>query len=131
MASIIKVETLQDTAGNNAIGMQFVSGGSCKAWIGIDQIGTHSIFDSFNISSIADTGAGTNTTAYTNNFASANWCATAAEHYAGNTVGASPYPGDPDVAGITTSAGGLQCYNLAGSPRDTAVVNQHVMGDLA
>ena len=130
MTGKITVGTIQDTDGNT-LASTFVTSGSCKAWIGIDQIGTHSIFDSFNISSIADTGAGTNTTAYTNNFATNKWCATTAEHYAGNSVGASPYPGDPDVGAITTSAGGVQCYNLSGTPRDTAVVNQHVMGDLA
>ena len=126
--SQLNITTIQNLSGGP---VTLTKQNACKAWIGIDQIGTHSIFDSFNISSIADTAAGTNTTAYTNNFATNKWCATAAEHYAGNSVGASPYPGDPDVSGITTSAGMVQCYNLAGAPRDTSVVNQPVMGDLA
>ena len=48
MASIIKVETLQDTAGNNAIGMQYVANGTGKHWCNWNQGGTISIYDSFN-----------------------------------------------------------------------------------
>ena len=130
MASIIKVETLQDTSGNNAIGMQYVSSGSCKAWIAVDQIGTQSIHGSFNISSIVDTNVGTTTLSFTNNFSTNNYVATGADHYAGNTTGVSPFVGDPDQVSTTTSSNLIQCYSTT-AVRDTAYVGWHGMGDLA
>lgn len=70
MASIIKVETLQDTAGNNAVGMQYVANGSAKIWFGApDQTG-HTIAQSLNISGSTDVGTGTWYYAVTNNAAS-------------------------------------------------------------
>jgi hypothetical protein len=54
MASIIKVETLQDTAGNNAVDMQYVSSGSAKHWAHITGDGTPSLLDSLNCSSVTD-----------------------------------------------------------------------------
>lgn len=57
MASIIKVETLQDTDGNNAVGMQYVSKGSAKLW-GSFGMSDGAIVESFNVSSVADNGTG-------------------------------------------------------------------------
>ena len=67
MASIVKVETLQDTAGNNAIAMQYVSKGTVKAYIDIAD-GQASINKSFNVSTLTDTGAGDGAVNFTNNF---------------------------------------------------------------
>ena len=73
MASIIKVETLQDTAGNNSIGMQFVSNGSAKVWNHYHQIGTTASKDSFNVSSITDLAVSKATHNFTNNMGNANY----------------------------------------------------------
>jgi len=107
---------------------------ACKAWIGIDQVGTTAIHGgeaSFNISSIVDNSTGTTEFDFTNNFSSDYYCGTAADHYAGNSVGASPYPGDPDAASHSPSGTLIQCYNTSGTTRDTSCVNWHGMGDLA
>lgn len=78
MASIVKVETLQDTAGNNAIGMQYVSNGSAKAWFHYNQsAGSVAIRDSFNQSSITDNSTGVYTNAFANNMNNAFYNVTA------------------------------------------------------
>ena len=58
MASIIKVETLQDTDGNNAVGMQYVANGSAKAFVNFNGFGTVAISESLNMSSVTDNATG-------------------------------------------------------------------------
>ena len=72
MASIIKVETLQDTAGNNAVDMQYVSNGSAKAWLDYNQI-ANTTDGSFNVSSVSDNATGQFAYTMTNSMNSANW----------------------------------------------------------
>ena len=77
MASIVKVETLQDTAGNNAIAMQYVSKGTLKAYCD-SQNQTNTINESLNQSSQTDTSGGRKTH---------NWTAAVIRHgYNPNTV---------------------------------------------
>ena len=56
MASELRVNTLKDTSGNNSIATSVLFGGTAKAWA------THnasaSVTDSYNQSSISDTGTG-------------------------------------------------------------------------
>jgi hypothetical protein len=75
MSSIIKVETLQDTDGNNAVDMQFVSGGSAKAWVMYDQYnGNNLARGSLNISSVTDDATGIWTNSFTNNMNDYYYC---------------------------------------------------------
>ena len=67
MASIIKVETLQDTDGNNAVGMQYVANGSAKHWTSWNQSGTLTVAGSFNQSSLTDEQSAYTTVAFTSN----------------------------------------------------------------
>ena len=57
MASELRVNTLKDASGNNSVGMSYVAGGSAKVWIDIP-LGSASINDSFNVSSLDDDGTG-------------------------------------------------------------------------
>lgn len=71
MASIIKVETLQDTDGNNAVGMQYVSNGSAKSlssWANSADTNAFPDANNLNVSSGADVAVGKWTITYTNNF---------------------------------------------------------------
>ena len=72
MASIIKVETLQDTAGNNAVGMQYVANGSAKAHIRAN-LATPGVTGSLNVSSLTDNYTGSGKPQFTNNFAAADY----------------------------------------------------------
>jgi len=105
---------------------------ACKAWLGMDQIGTQAIHGSFNIASTTDTATGTTVFTFTNNFSNANYCGTATAHNTGTASHACPYPGDPDATSShTTSGTQIQCYINAGGTGDASVVNYHGMGDLA
>ena len=84
MASIIKVETLQDTNGNNAVDMQYVANGSAKQWSNNTiSSNTHTIQDSFNTSSLTDDGAGRTDIVFTNNMANVRYSITSTCSYNG------------------------------------------------
>lgn len=68
MASIIKVETLQDTDGNNAVDMQYVANGSTKYWLHLNGTGTIAIRGSLNTSTVTDNGNGDYIGNFTNSF---------------------------------------------------------------
>ena len=129
MTSELRVTTLSNATGDGPVTLTKQS--ACKAWLGMDQIGTQAIHGSFNIASTTDSGTGTTVFTFTNNFSDENYCGTAAAHNTGVASHASPYPGDPDVAGHTTSGTQVQCYINAGGTGDVSVVNWHGMGDLA
>ena len=141
MASIIKVETLQDTDGNNAVAMQYVASGSAKVWNHYHQIGTPASKDSFNISSIADTTTGLVTHSFTNNMGNANY------QWGGgmtNSTGSTP-AGDSNKCGVlyidasnlpTTSTFALYTLYVSntsggGGGIDVSIVSFSINGDLA
>ena len=94
MAGIVGLTELQHTSGNSAMtidtsgnltiktGTTTVKGegsantnlqqGLLKSWSFFD-VTTDDIHDSFNVSTLTDTGSGATTTAYTNNMASINY----------------------------------------------------------
>jgi len=78
MASELRVNTLKDAAGNNSIATSFVAGGSAKAYGNVTQISTTSYADSFNSSSISDSGTGNFVTTRTTNMNNANYSTTGA-----------------------------------------------------
>ena len=126
--SQLNIDTIENRSGG---AVTLTKQHACKSWLGVDQIGTQAIHESFNISSIADNSVGTTDINFTNNFSTVNYIGTGADHYSGNTAGGSPYVGDPDAVSHTTSATLLQCYNISGAIRDTSYVGYHAMGDLA
>jgi len=58
MASIINVDKIQNAAASISVDTTYVVNGSAKAWLNFNQTSTQAIRDSFNVSSISDTGAG-------------------------------------------------------------------------
>jgi hypothetical protein len=77
MASVIKVETLQDTDGNNAVGMQYVANGSAKSWTYIHNGASPLIVDSFNTASVTDIALAQVASNFTNNMSNDDFSATA------------------------------------------------------
>ena len=71
MASELRVNTLKDASGNNSVGMSYIAEGTAKAWI------THqhgdTVDDSFNHSSLTDSGTGDFTCNFSSNMASASY----------------------------------------------------------
>jgi hypothetical protein len=129
MASIIKVETLQDTAGNNAVDMQYVSNGSAKAWNCFDEGTSSTLRDSFNTASITDNGTSDFDTNFVNNMSN--------DDYAFNATIFNPNGNNPAIVGGTTiqtkstSEYGVRCQNYAGTFFDADGVMTIAHGDLA
>tara|TARA_Y100000004_G_scaffold165570_1_gene196563 strand:- start:609 stop:1025 length:417 start_codon:yes stop_codon:yes gene_type:complete len=71
MASELRVNTLKDASGNNSIGMSYVAEGTAKSWT------THqhgdTVDDSFNQSSLTDSGTGLFICNFSSNMASAKY----------------------------------------------------------
>ena len=64
MPSVLNVDTLTNAAGTGPVTLTKQS--AAKAWSNINQTGTQAIRDSFNISSISDTGVGRTQVTLTN-----------------------------------------------------------------
>lgn len=72
MASILKVNTIQDRSGNNGIGVDDISYGRSKAWIRFENDGT--INNDFNVNSVIDNGTGDYTVNFTDAMPNSNYC---------------------------------------------------------
>ena len=71
MASILRVNTLTDASSGNSIATSFVASGSAKAWVTHDA--SASTDDSFNTSSVTDSGTGHYGLNFTSNMANAHY----------------------------------------------------------
>ena len=71
--STLKVNTLQDSSGNNASTTEQIAEGRAKMWINFD-MNAGSITDSFGVSSITDDGTGLFTITYSSAFSNTNYC---------------------------------------------------------
>ena len=71
--STLKVDTLQDSSGNNASTSEQINQGRAKSWIAFDGSGTGTIYDSFNVSSITENGTGDYSITMTNAMSNANY----------------------------------------------------------
>ena len=126
MASIIKVETLQDTAGNNAVHMQYVSNGSAKVLEKHDE--SHNVDNSMNVSSLTDNGAGDTTVNYTSATANIHQYVVAG---AGNDSTQNRLIQNIATQTHTTSSHRYKVSNSTFTATNTAVNNSVVYGDLA
>jgi hypothetical protein len=97
--------------------------GVCKGWCRFEQIGTHSIKDSYNVSSVADAGVGGTKINWATNFANANYCTIAtasADEVAFATV---------EQTSIATSFCYVYCFDASGSAIDCTGVSIAAFGD--
>ena len=56
--STLKVNTIQNTSGGSSSTPEQIEQGRAKSWVHFNGSGTVSIYDSFNVSSITDSGTG-------------------------------------------------------------------------
>ena len=93
MASILKVNTIQDRNGNNGIGVDDISYGRSKAWIRFLNDGT--VLNDFNVTSVQDNGTGDYTVNFTDPMPNSNYCfdGTGGNGYGsgGSAVSIAPY----------------------------------------
>lgn len=71
--STLKVNTLQDSSGNNPSTASQIAQGRAKAWVNFNGTGTVAMRDNFNVSSITDSGTGVYTANFTTAMANANY----------------------------------------------------------
>jgi hypothetical protein len=107
-----------------------INTGTAKAWATIEQIGTHSLLDSVNISSITDSATGISSLAFTSSMTDADYCIPVY----GYTVGGS---GNQHVGTVdhgtapTSSAFRLLSMSNAWSGVDGTRLGASVFGELA
>ena len=125
MASIISVDTLQDSAGSNEIttaNVKTAFDGSAKVWVNADGTGTIAIRDSLNVSSITDTSTGRITVNFSNNFSNTNY----AQYGISNNWHTYAVNGDKAVGSNSVASG-----NSSHTNDDSAQMNYKALGDLA
>ena len=130
MASIIKVETLQDTSGNNAIGMQYVANGVAKVWLKYNQA-TPGVDNSLNVSSVADTATARYTISFTNNWGNINYTSVTGGSFDGNDTSGGSSLGHRHKTPTTSSLELSSNYGQTGTAADWASNETNHNGDLA
>ena len=127
MASELRVNTLKDAAGANSVAMEYVAGGSAKAWAVTDLTGTLS--DSLNISSADDDGTADFGLNFTNSFGSTAYVA----NITPNVTGLNPrlYLVSPSRATSACEFRGME--STSGTALETSVTDTmtSIQGDLA
>jgi hypothetical protein len=86
--STLTVSNISDAT--TTVGTSYVVNGSAKAWANFNQIGTQSIRDSFNISSITDTLTGSSSFGVSSSFSNTNAEVTGGSTYINNNWRFSP-----------------------------------------
>lgn len=128
MASIISVDTLQDSAGSNEIttaNVKTAFDNSARAWCCYNGTGTAAITESFNFSSITDSNTGTHSVTFTSNMSSGTYSTV-------GSTGESNTGGIVRISGTNTSlvAVNTRVCSSAGL-YDDAKVRLTITGDLA
>jgi hypothetical protein len=126
MASELRVNTLKDAAGANSVAMEYVAGGSAKAWVNFDGTGTIAARDSLNLSSLSDDGTGLYTVTVLSAFSNDDFSTAGA--------GGENSGGGNRMLGLrttTTTTKGLRGFSVASSTVDLAEVCVQITGDLA
>jgi len=140
MASELRVNTLKDAAGANSVAMEYVAGGSAKAWINLNG-STASARDSLNLSSITDHASGEFSHNISSAFANINYSNTTSQSSntgAGNRaytfigMHQSGGSGTAVVAPTTTVYRFLVSGGATiGTNYDAVYIDVHTLGDLA
>ncbi len=115
--STARFNTLQNAAGSKSVPVDTVVDGSAKAWVIFNGVGTVSITQAFNVSSITDNAVGDYTVNFATALASANYAATSSAGYGNNAASGEantyiPYNATPTTTSVrmavTSDAGGLR-----------------------
>ena len=121
-------------AGNNSVATSVVSNGTAKAWVNLNQDGTHSVRGSNNVSSVSDEGVGATQTNLTSATADANYAlAGTSGDEAGNSGcwHSTGYNVNSYNTSNTTSSFHQQIYYATASVADSSFVYCTLHGDLA
>lgn len=131
MASIISVDTLQDSAGSNEIttaNVKTAFDDRVKAWVFYTTKTTTSIFDSNNVSSLSDLGTARTEITVTNAYSSSTSYNVAT--FAGDQGTSTAFATDVESTRNTTTFG-IDTRNTSNTRIDCNRVNATSHGDLA
>lgn len=130
--SELKVDTLVASDGTSPVTLTKQE--AAKAWSNINQTGTQAIRDSFNISSISDTGVGRTQITVTNSLSNNTYHANLTLRMQ-STVSNDGSSGGIDTSdgttSITTSQHQLSYRRADGTDTDTPYGGSLILGDLA
>ncbi len=122
--STLKVNTIQDTSGGSSSTPAQIEQGRAKLWVRWTSIGTLTIKDSYNVTSVTDNGTGDFTVNYAITMANANYFTASMERMNSRTQGAA------DNDDITTTTFRWRSYDGGGTQTDRHVGGLIVFGDL-
>ena len=115
--STLKVNTIQNTSGGSSSTPEQIEQGRAKSWLNFNMASV-SIRDSFNISSITDSGTGFYGINLSNAHSNANYCIVASGSHDAGVYLAHPYVRDRGDVTITASFFQINGYNSADSNTD-------------
>jgi len=123
MASELRVNTLKDAAGANSVAMEYVAGGSAKAWVQYNT--SHAVQDSQNVSSVTDVGTGQGTINVSNSLNNSGYSV----NYSSGITG--PAINGLRISAMATSSYSTQQVNNSGAYADSDFCSTTAHGDLA
>ena len=135
MASELRVNTLKDASGNNSVAMEYVAGGSAKAWSNYNQV-TPAVTGSMNIASVTDVSTGKHTVNFTSSMADTTYAVATYVRRNSDNDNAAAYLGSNSTDTKTTSAMKFKTNYLDGGTAANGLTDysengHHFMGDLA
>ena len=129
MASELRVNTLKDAAGANSVAMEYVAGGSAKAWVNFNGTGTIAARDSLNNSSLTDNGTGDYTVTMSSAMSNANYGMSGT---AGRNANDGAFLTNPlGSYSNTTTTHRIRGLYTDGGPIDMNMMSNDIKGDLA
>jgi len=126
--STLKVNTIQNTSGGSSSTAEQIEQGRAKLWLDYNG-STNSILDSFNVSSVTDSGTGQYTVNWSSNAANGNYCTVFGAIHTQGVVISHPSIRDPGQVTKGTSSFRVDVLNSAGSFVDINRVDVACFGD--
>ena len=126
--STLKVNTIQNTSGGSSSTPEQIEQGRAKSWVHFNGSGTVSIYDSFNVSSITDSGTGHYIVNMSITMANINYAA-----FADGRFNLSDGDGSANLTlrriAQTTTSYGIRCSDASANTHDPTFACGVIFGD--
>jgi hypothetical protein len=123
--STLKTDNFEELATGDSVGAKYVVHGTAKAWANLNGTGTIALRDSFNVSSVVDSGTGE----YLFNLSNAMLNTNYATFFDGGKSGSSF--GLTIEATLTVGSALAYTFSSAFVAQDTSALRMSINGDLA
>ena len=129
--STLKVNTIQDTGGNNGLTPSQISNGLTRLWVNFNGRNTVSIRRSQNVSSVADNGTGDYTVNFSVTMQSGYCVAIFVREDDSGASSRSDRVGQPNRVTQPTTSLRIGTFAMNGSLNDNTGIGVAIFGDLA